>query len=317
MRQLIRILLVLLSLVTGGAFLYSAWTKLFPIQPFEYTIVEYLHLPWALAAVAARAIIGLEAALGGLIVLHLWGRKQQVLKAAAGLLVVFSLYLVWLWAKAGNDVNCGCFGDAIWMSPSASLIKNAALMGSLLMLMAAHRGMAFKNDTLFTSLLFITGITLPFILYPMMLGEPDWLKKGVYKLNAAPLYHPIKDTTVSEPYPDRPTVDIMHGKHIVAFLSPSCEHCRIAARKISLMRRNDTTLPFLMVIGGVSSDLTDFWKHTKAQNVPWMRLQKDPFMDYTGGRFPTIIWVNEGMVVAQSSYNTLTEGEVEKWLKGK
>lgn len=319
MRHVARYLLILLSIATGATFLYSAYTKMWPIQPFEYTIVEYLHLPWLLAAIVARGMIGLEAALGGLMVLHLFGKKKEILKLAAGLLVIFSIYLVLLWAAAGNDVNCGCFGDAIWMSPSASLIKNAILLAVTLLLLRFHKGLSFKNDGLVTLLLFVTGIGLPYALYPMTIGEPSWLKKGAYKLETAPLYKPIKDdtTALKVPYPDVPPVDVTHGKHIIAFLSPSCEHCRIAARKMSLMKHSDTSLPFMMVIGGISSDLTEFWKTTKAQNIPWMRLHRDPFLDYTGGRFPMIIWVNEGTVVAEATYNTLNQQEIEQWLKGK
>jgi len=125
MRLASKILLIILSVATGGLFLYSAWTKVLPIQPFEYTMVEYLHLPWLVATVAARLLVGLEAALGGLVVLHLFGRNKLILKAAFAMVVVLSAYLVWLWSTAGDNVNCGCFGDAIWMSPSASLIKNA------------------------------------------------------------------------------------------------------------------------------------------------------------------------------------------------
>jgi hypothetical protein len=319
MRHVARFVLILLSIATGATFLYSAYTKMWPIQPFEYTIVEYLHLPWLMAAIVARGMIGLEAALGGLMVLHLFGNKKQVLKMAAALLIILSLYLIWLWASAGNDVNCGCFGDAIWMSPGASLVKNAVLLLVTFLLLRFHKGLSFKSDGWVTVGLFVTGIGLPFALYPMSIGKPDWLKKEGYKLEVGPLYKPIKDDTAALkiPYPDVPPVDVARGKHIIAFVSPSCEHCRIAARKMSLMKRSDTSLPFMMVIGGISSDLTDFWKTTKSQNIPWMRLHRDPFLDYTGGRFPMIIWVNDGMVVAQSTYNTLNQGDIEKWIRGK
>jgi len=316
MRYVVKSLLILLSLITGGTFLYSAWTKVLPIQPFEYTIVEYMHLPWVLASGLARFMVGLEAALGGLIVLHMFGRRNFVLKAAAALLVIFSVYLIWLWAVAGNDINCGCFGDEIWMSPSVSLVKNAILLVLLAIVIRFHKGISFKKSEDVTSLLFVAGIALPFILYPMSMGEPSWLKKSAYKLDVTALYKPIKDDTAAlrVPYPDTPSVNLMQGKHIIAFLSPSCPHCHIAARKMSLMRHDDTTLPFFLIIGGIASDLTEFWKETKAGNIPWMRLHRAPFLEYTGGMFPYIIWVDNGMVVAKSTYNTLNEQEIKEWL---
>lgn len=111
-------------------------------------------------------------------------------------------------------------------------------------------------------------------------------------------------------------MELRKGKHIIAFLSPSCPHCRIAAYKMHVMRQSNPSLPLFMVIGG-SADLSDFWKHTKAMDVPYSRLPRDPFLDYTGGVFPLIIWVNDGWVEARSNYNTLNEGEIEQWLGNK
>ncbi len=317
MRIFIKSLLILLSVVTGATFLYSAWTKVLPIQPFEYTMVEYLHLPWLVAAIAARFMVGLEAALGGLMVLHLFGNKKGILKLAFGLLVAFSVYLVWLWATAGNDINCGCFGDDIWMSPSVSLVKNGVLLLFTGILIRYQNGLTFKWSETTTTCLLAAGIALPFILFPFSAGEPGWLKKGGYKLDLAPLYAPIKDDTAAlrVPYPETPPMDVAKGKYIIAFLSPSCEHCRIAARKMALMKRDDPSIPFFVVIGGIASDLTDYWKQTKAQNLPYMRLHRDPFLQYTGGVFPQILWVNNGTVEAKSTYNSLNQREIEKWMK--
>ncbi len=320
MRHRLKYFLVFLSIATGALFLYSAWTKVLPIQPFEYTMVEYLHFPWLLATLAARFMVGLEAALGGLMVLHLFGKQKWVLRVAFWLLVAFSVYLVWLWITAGDDVNCGCFGDAIWMSPSASLLKNGVLLAIVWLLQRYHHGIHFPRYNTITATLLAVGIALPFVLFPVTVSHPDWLKKGGYKIDLAPLYHPVRDTVATDTlktvsYPAVPSMDLTKGKHIIAFLSPTCEHCRIAARKMSLMRAENKELPFFMIIGGVASDLTEFWKVTKAQNIPYMRLHRDPFLQYTQGMFPLILWVDNGTVVAKSTYNTLSQQAVEQWLK--
>ena len=79
MKAPLRILLIILSIATGAVFLYSAYTKLIPIEAFEYTIVEFVHIPLKIAAIVARFFIGLEISLGSLIVLHLWGKGKWVL----------------------------------------------------------------------------------------------------------------------------------------------------------------------------------------------------------------------------------------------
>jgi len=318
MRILSRVILILLTIATGATFLYSAYTKILPIQPFEYTMVEYMHLPWLLAAIAARFFVGLEAALGGLMVLHFFGSRKWVLKVSFLLLVIFSIYLIGLWATAGNDLNCGCFGDAIWMSPSTSLIKNAVLLAIIALIMRFHRGFSYKWVNVTALSLFIATIVLPFILFAIQAGEPSWLRTGKYQMDFNPLYHPEADadtSAITVPYPATPALDLTKGKHIIAFLSPSCPHCRIAARKMHLMSKNDPAIPFFIVFGGTRSSLTDFWKESEAQDIPYMRLAKDPFLTYTGGVFPHIIWINNGMVEAKSTYNTMNQDEIEKWLK--
>lgn len=316
MRIFLRVLLIIISLATGGMFLYSAYTKVMPIQPFEYTIVEHLHLPWLAASILARLMIGLETALGGLVVLHLFGKNKLILKLAFALLVLFSIYLLWLWATAGNEVNCGCFGDYIWMSPSASLIKNVVLLALITILIRWHTQPSFKWMHLLIWLLLFTGTILPLLLLPISSGQPSWVKQDKFKLELAPLYSPIKDDTAAlrVPYPDKPSVDLSKGKYIIAFVSPSCEHCRIAARKMSIMKKNNASLPFFMIIGGIASDLTDFWEHTNSGNILYMRLHRNPFLNYTGGMFPQIFWIDNGWVVAKSNYNTLNQTEIEKWM---
>lgn len=318
MRLVAKVLLILLSVVAGATFMYSAYTKVQPIQPFEYTMVQYLHMPWLLASIAARFFVGLEAALGGLMILHFFGDRKWVPKTAFALLVVFSIYLIALWAVAGNNLNCGCFGDAIWMSPSTSLIKNAVLMLFIGLVIRFHHGFNYKwvNATAVT--LFICTISLPYILFAIQAGEPSWLRKDRYKADFTPLYNPVKTDSATAVaaalYPLVPNVDLTKGKHIVAFLSPSCPHCRIAARKMHLMKLDNPSFPFFMVIGGLTSDLKDFWKESDAQNIPYMRLDRDPFLNFTGGVFPLIIWVNNGWVEAKSTYNTMNPGEIEHWL---
>jgi hypothetical protein len=81
-----------------------------------------------------------------------------------------------------------------------------------------------------------------------------------------------------------------------------------------LMKQSNPAIPFYMVIGG-KSELTEFWKASKAQNLPYTRLAREPFLQFTGGVFPLIIWVNDGWVEANADYNTLTQSQIEQWLK--
>ena len=80
------------------------------------------------------------------------------------------------------------------------------------------------------------------------------------------------------------------------------------------MKLRNPNIPFYMVIGGTTSDLKDFWKASQAQDLPYSRLAIDPFMKYTHGVFPTILWVNNGKVEADTGYPELTEQVINKWI---
>ncbi len=211
------ILLVVLSVATGALFLYSAYTKLAPIESFEYTITEYMHLPLMYAAIAARFLVGLEAGLGSLIVLHFYGRRKWPLKAAFALVVIFSLYLAWLWIVAGNNVNCGCFGDAIWMSPSASLIKNIILLASIWILIKYHHGFEDRWASVAGPLVLVVMMALSYILFPVF--KP-------YKIDLTTIYTSDKNYI--------PAIDLTKGKHIIAF---SVHHASIVAGRPSRCTR--------------------------------------------------------------------------------
>jgi len=300
-----KIAFIILSVLTGALFLYSAYTKLFPIQRFEYTMVEYARLPWFMAAIAARIFIGLEAGIGGLMVLQLFGKNKWILKGAFALLIAFSLYLIYLWITAGNNINCGCFGDAIWMNPATSLTKNAVLLIIIALLIRYHSGWQQRWARITATVLLVATVALPFILFAMPGQQPDWTKKSNYTLDLSPLYTPGKA--------DAPAIDLRKGKYIIAFLSQSCPHCRMAAYKMHLMKEHNPTLPFFLVIGG-ESDLKDFWQKTKAQNIPYTRLERNAFFRLAGYSWPAIFWIDNSRVEATSTYISLDETAIEQWL---
>lgn len=326
-----KLLLIILSIVFGATFIYSAYTKIYPIiLPFEYTIVEFVKLPWLLAAITARLIIGVEAALGTLIIVHLFGYKKLVLKLSLLMLVVFSIYLVYLWATVGNDVNCGCFGDDVFMSPVQSLIKNIILIVLNIILLKHHKGFGKRIKTTTVSdqvdvakttyihkesyalniialILFLVITTVPFIYAAIPGNQPTWMQEDQFKIKLSALYEEGKE--------DAPKEDLYTGKHIISFLSLSCPHCRIAAQKMHIMHERNPDLPFYFVVAGKDEYLEDFWEDTKAIDIPHTRLQADSFTAIAGYSWPKIYYVEDSTVVAQTDYLRLNQKELEDWLK--
>lgn len=309
MKKLVTVLFVILSIAVGALFIYSSYTKLYTLESFEsfqYTIVEYVKLPWLLAALGGRLLIGMEMALGVLLLTHLWGKHKWVPKAAFALTIIFSIYLIYLWVYAGNDINCGCFGDAIWMSPSASLIKNAGLLLALFLLIRFHNGIPNAKIQWLSLALTIGISSIAFILYPMPASQPQWLKKGRFQLDMSKLYEPGKT--------DAPKVDLYKGKHVIAFFSLRCPHCQMAAYKMYIMKTKNPSLPLQMVIAGKDEDKAEFFRKTKASNIPYTKLKGDDFTALIGFSFPVIYFVKDGWVEAETNYIEMNQQTIEDWL---
>src|SRR5690606_30147631 len=127
-KKLASLIALILAAALGLVFVVSAYAKTMPISYFEYVVDSQLGLGTTWSAIAARLLIGLEAAIGLLLIFQLWGRNYWVLKMGLLLLVLFSLHLIVLWATVGNNVNCGCMGNQIYLSPVQSLLKNTVLI---------------------------------------------------------------------------------------------------------------------------------------------------------------------------------------------
>ena len=86
MKLFLKILAVILSIACGTVFLVSAVTKLFPIEPFEYTFVELGITNWKYSVFVARFFIGFEFACGGLLILNFWLKRFTIPMVAFTLL---------------------------------------------------------------------------------------------------------------------------------------------------------------------------------------------------------------------------------------
>lgn len=301
MSTLVRVLLVMLSVVIGGVFIYSAYTKAFPIYSFEATLVEFAHFPSLLAGIASRIFIALEAAMGLLMVLNIFGARKWVLWFTIALLMIFNIYLVYLWAVYGASVNCGCFGDAIWMNAPMSLLKNAGLLIGIGILARYHKGVNRKWTPVVYISVPLSLLVCSFIAFPL-------LQDAGTKPDIASWYGGKVVTTM-------PSVDLRKGKHVLAFLSPSCSHCMKAAKKMHDIHQQYPNTSFFMVIGGTESKLDSFWKHSEAEDLPYTRMEKEAFLKNTGGVFPRIILIKDGTIVAHTGYKELNAPTLNNWMK--
>src|SRR3989344_4296004 len=258
-----KIFLTTLCSLMGAVFIYSGWTKLFPIEPFEYTFVDLGFINWQVAPFVARILIGFEFLIGVLLLFNLNLRKITY-KLAIWTLVIFCVYLILLIALVGNKGNCGCFGDTIKMTPLQALIKNIMMLTIFFILHKFHEGWEIpKKLSLLTTFIFTAVLVFPFVRNPIELNySAAYLNKDTqnFKLELDSLYN---NATLNIP-----PKTLSEGKHVVAFMSMTCPHCRIAAKKMRIIQERNPQLPMYIVLNGKDEKLKPFYDDTHAEKIP-------------------------------------------------
>lgn len=293
----------------GLVFLFSGYTKLYPIEPFEYTFVDLGIGGWKLAPFIARFMIGLEFLIGFLLILGLF-IKRFTIKLTIVSLIVFSVYLIFVIMSNGNNGNCGCFGTAIVMTPLQALIKNAIMLVVSVVIYKFYDGFDFgKSGKWLMTLCTVGAFALPHILnYVDFNYSEAYLtkKEDHFELELDSLYANAKTHT--------PPKTLSKGKHIIAFMSLSCSHCRIAAKKLRLIKEKNPSISMYLVLNGDDKKIQPFFEDTRAQNIDYCLLNGKTFVYLAGLDLPAIFMVNNSTVENYVDYMHLDQTEIEKWL---
>lgn len=132
------VLLSVLRLVFGGVFIFSGFVKAIDPLGSTYKIQDYLTAFGgffenfsALALPAAIALSTLELLIG----LALFFKIHVKLATWGGLLFMLFMTPLTLYIAIANPVSdCGCFGDAVVISNTATFVKNLFLLAVILIL---------------------------------------------------------------------------------------------------------------------------------------------------------------------------------------
>ncbi|MEO6904574.1 MAG: DoxX family protein [Bacteroidia bacterium] len=304
-------LLALLCILMGAIFIFSGYTKLYPIEPFEYTFVDIGIVGWQLAPFVARLLIGLEFLIGVLLILNLNLRKFTY-KLGISVLILFSIYLILLIMYSGNKGNCGCFGSKIEMTPFQALIKNAIMLIVFFLLYRFHEGWNLKRKLKGLILVpVLTAFIFPFILNPVELNYSEaYLNKPENNFNIE------LDSLYRYATLNVPPKTLSEGKHIIAFLSLTCKHCIIASNKMRVLHERNPQIPFYFVLNGDEKDLKRFFDLTNTSDIPHCILLGRNFIYLAGPSVPVIYLVNNSVVEHVVSYMDMDQSEIEKWLAG-
>ena len=263
-----------LQVFLAAVFLFSAYTKAIAPGFFEILLEQQGIVPNRLyGAWATRAIIALETwlAIGFLLPFY----TKLLLRLSFGLLLVFSLHLVYLIA-IGNTDNCGCFGEMISMSPLESLAKNLVLI-------------------------VVNGFLLR---YRYRDSKPSWFTWALLPILFAaavfiwPVSTKIDEVVAKFPqFEKSSTIDFTKGEYLVAVFNLSCEHCQEAASEITQLQQQSITLPQVVALFFEEGDTTVAQFNALTQtDFPYQMIDVNTFFDLIGSAPPRVYWIEDGEV---------------------
>ena len=304
--------------VIAFLFLLSAVAKLYPspyfaISTFEVKQLYPMGFSEGFAPYFSRILIGIEFALG-LLILQKNFLRTVVIPATTLLLVVFITHLtVETISNGGNSGNCGCFGSLLPMTPIEAIIKNVVAVALLvwLYIILPKTGERTHNFWVLTTVTF-AAILAMFMIAPIQpvesqftVSEPaetivDSAAVDTTKVvDAVPVT--VKDTVkktddkkedvkaeINEPAKHKSGYaqyfsNIDKGRKTLCFFVPGCDHCRVAAKELTELRKTTKNFPEISIIFmNEEADLIPaFFKEAGAE-YPYKIIEVIPFWKVLG-----------------------------------
>ncbi len=290
-------------IVLAGAFIASGVLKLYPIEFFENDLLLH-HLGLESTIVfESRWLIGSEFIIAGGILFMLWDRL--FLAVSFLMLLVYSVYLVIILLVEGNSGNCGCFGNAIVLTPLEGIFKNILLGLLTFVLWKNQSSWIFPYRKAAIIILLLLGTALPFILNPVFFPQKvntDTGEKVMIPLERLYANH------------ESPEFDLQSGKKIVAFLLLKCSHCRLTAARLEAIKRSNPELPIYFVICGEQEELQSFLDEAHVEQTPYSLIHSLHLMiKVAGPDFPAVYLLNNGVADAEFGFYDIESSVLLDW----
>lgn len=110
---------------------------------------------------------------------------------------------------------------------------------------------------------------------------------------------------------------IGQGKKVVSLYSITCDYCRMASQKVSLIQQNNN-LPEEMFVnifpGNDSTDTSPFFENEQMVRYAQYTLAPDTFLYISYGQFPLIMLMDNGEVVQTYGPGDISETEIRNFL---
>lgn len=310
-----------IRIVISFLFLLSAVAKLYPspyfaISTFEVKQLYPMGFSESFAPYFSRILIGIELALG-ILILQKNFLRSIIIPATTVLLAVFTTHLaIETIQNGGNSGNCGCFGSLLPMTPIEAIIKNVIAMILLGWLFIIIPKTSEKKDNFWvlTTVTF-ASILLLFMIAPIQPIESSFTVSTPEETTSDTIQEATIDTTTAvvvketvvkvdtikevvkvktnEPVKKKSGYaqyfsSIDNGRKTLCFFVPGCDHCRVAAKELTELRKTTKNFPEISIIFmNEEADLIpNFFKEAGAE-YPYKIIEVIPFWNVLGSKRDT------------------------------
>ena len=297
-----------MKVTLGLLFVVSAILKIIDIESFEIYVYSYHFFGLDLSALVARGAIILELILGiGLIsnAFHklMWWGSVLMLLGYIGLLT-YALLI-------GRTDNCHCFGDYLQFDPKQSILKNVILI-VLFLFVYPLKGWEFRCQwTALVAMAMACAVGV-FVASPPDTFVPSLKETDNLNLNRELFYEALQE-------PPLEARQLNQGKKVVGIFSSSCDFCKIAAQKFSLMQQfyGFPEKDVLFVFMGGEEGVEKFFEEsesTRYQYIIYDNLKQ--LLKINNGVFPILLLLDDGAIVHEYGMRNMDEREIKKFFIG-
>lgn len=203
-----------------------------------------------------------------------------------------------------------------YMAKSLHLINLLSLVMILVtMCVGILASFKFYSRWYMIAMLVLAPIVTTFILTP-----PDnWLFKETDERFDQELFQSLyRENPETDTTPELQSFGIDKGRHIVAFFSPNCKYCRLAAGKLSTIidRDNIDTSKVVYVFPIVKNkeSYAKFYKESRSSHFREAFIDKELFIRITRAAFPIVVLLEDGETKASFAYRNINEEMISDFL---
>lgn len=263
------------AILVGGVLIFSAYTKILSPKAFVASVESYGLLPsWALLP-GTTGLIGLEIALGLLLIL---GPGRRVAAWITLPLVLMFIAMVSYAMRTGLE-ECGCFGEVLKMEPRQELFVDLVLLGLTGLVLWKGRSLELGSR--------LVAPTLGW--GGLVVGAAIFLAAGPAVSSSEELDLRWSDLSVLEQA--QPPL-VLGEDAFLFFFAADCDHCWAFAGAVQLMHDRVEGLPVHAITFSDRLSL-DAFRDAFQPTYPIHVLDRAVF-DRLVATYPAGVWIQAG-----------------------